>query len=144
MMAITFPSSDWLEALIEVLNHDDRYAEVAKNWEGDIFVVIDPDDSIKIQTSPIAFYLDLWHGRCRGGNYFDPIPKETSEAKFVFQAKMANILKIFGGELDPMQAMLTRRLHVEGNMGYLLRNVPTVLDFIRCCRLVPIETEVTA
>ena len=53
---------------------------------------------------------------------------------------MGNIYKIFNGELDPIQAMLTRRLKVEGSMAYLLRNVPTVLDFIRCCRLVPMES----
>jgi hypothetical protein len=34
-----------------------------------------------------------------------------------------------------MQAMLTRRLQVSGNMAYILRNVPVVLDFVRCCRL---------
>jgi putative sterol carrier protein len=133
-MVTPFPSSDWLDALIEVLNHDERYAEVAKNWEGDIFVV----------TTPIAFYLDLWHGTCRGGKYLDPLPKDIPEVSFVFRAKMTNILKIFGGELDPMQAMLTRRLQFDGNMGYLLRNVPTVLDFIRCCRLVPMGPQATA
>jgi len=43
------------------------------------------------------------------------------------------------GELDAMQAMMTRRLRVEGNMAYMLRNVPSVLDFVRCCRLVGVE-----
>jgi putative sterol carrier protein len=143
-MATPFPSSDWLEALVKIINHDGRYAQVAKNWEGDIFVVIDPDGTIKTQTSPVAFYLDLWHGTCRSSMYFDPLPNTTPEARFVFQATMNNIMKIFGGELDPMQAMLTRRLHVDGSMGYLLRNVPTVLDFIRCCRLVPLAPEAAA
>ncbi len=36
--------------------------------------------------------------------------------------------------LDPIQAMLTRRLSVQGNMVTITRNVPTVLDFVRCCR----------
>jgi putative sterol carrier protein len=35
-----------------------------------------------------------------------------------------------------MQAMMTRRLQVAGNMAYILRNVPVVLDFVRCCRQV--------
>ncbi|TFH32818.1 MAG: SCP2 sterol-binding domain-containing protein, partial [Anaerolineales bacterium] len=91
------------------------------------------------QMHPVAFYLDLWHGTCRGGRYDDPLPEPTPEVLFTFRTNMANILKIFTGELDPIQAMLTRRLRVEGNMGYLLRNVPTVLDFIRCCRLVAMD-----
>ena len=137
-MANTFPSSDWMDALIERLNSDKRYAEVAKKWEGDIYVVIDPDQSVPSQTEPVAYYLDLWHGQCRGGYYYEAIPSDGPQAVFTFRTNMTNILKIFSGELDPIQAMLTRRLRVEGNMAYLLRNVPTVLDFIRCCRLVPI------
>jgi putative sterol carrier protein len=33
-----------------------------------------------------------------------------------------------------MQAMLTRKLSVQGNMGLMMRNVPTVLDFVRCAQ----------
>jgi putative sterol carrier protein len=33
-----------------------------------------------------------------------------------------------------MQALMTRKLHVQGNMATLMRNVPTVLDFVRCAR----------
>ena len=29
---------------------------------------------------------------------------------------------------------LTRKLSVQGNMGLLMRNVPTVLDFVRCAQ----------
>jgi len=38
-----------------------------------------------------------------------------------------------------MQAMMTRRLQVEGSMAYMMRNVPTVLDFVRCAREVTDE-----
>jgi putative sterol carrier protein len=43
------------------------------------------------------------------------------------------------GELNPMQAMMTRKLQVNGSMAYMMRNVPTVLDFVRCCRDVTTE-----
>ena len=38
------------------------------------------------------------------------------------------------GKLDPMTAMLSNRLKVAGSLGYMMRNVPTVLDFVRCAR----------
>jgi putative sterol carrier protein len=138
-MAFPFPSLAWLEALVEILNSDERYAEVAKNWEGDIYVAIDPDGSSKDQVEPIAYYLDLWHGSCRGATFYETMPDDGPDALFTFQTTMGNIFKIFSGELDPIQAMLTRRLKVVGNMAYLLRNIPTVLDFIRCCRAVPMQ-----
>ena len=57
---------------------------------------------------------------------------------FTLRATQAMLLRIMGGELDPMQAMVTRKLKVEGNMAYMMMNVPTVLDFVRCCRQVKI------
>jgi putative sterol carrier protein len=50
-------------------------------------------------------------------------------------AGLTQFAAVLAGSLDPMQAMLTRRLQVSGNMAYILRNVPVVLDFVRCCRL---------
>ena len=42
-------------------------------------------------------------------------------------------------ELDPMQAMITRKLRVQGSMAYMMRNVPVVLDFVRCAQEVDTE-----
>ena len=58
----TFPTSEWLSALVEKLNSDQKYAQVARNWEGDILVQIDPGGSLNDQ---VVFYIDLWHGKCR-------------------------------------------------------------------------------
>jgi putative sterol carrier protein len=43
-------------------------------------------------------------------------------------------VKVLSGELDPMQALLTRKLGVQGSMAVLMRSIPTVLDFVRCCK----------
>jgi putative sterol carrier protein len=49
-------------------------------------------------------------------------------------AKYEDYVRILTGDLHPMQAMLTRKLNVQGNMALLMRNVPTVLDFVRCAQ----------
>ena len=138
-MAYPFPSEAWLQVLVEVLNSDERYAEVAKKWEGDIAVVIDPNEGVETQNLPVAVYLDLWHGKCRSARFIEMEKEGIPDAAFTLRSSIGNIENIFTGELDPIQAMMTRRLRVEGNMAYMLRNVPTVLDFVRCCRKVPIE-----
>jgi hypothetical protein len=33
-----------------------------------------------------------------------------------------------------MQALMGRVVHVKGDMILIMRNVPTVLDFVRCCQ----------
>jgi putative sterol carrier protein len=127
-MAI-FPTEEWLIALMEKLNSDEKYAEVAKKWEGDMIFQIEPDGSLEDETS---FYLDLWHGKCRSANMI-PSGSDT-KASFTLRGSYENYVRLLQSELDPMQALLTRKLGVQGNMAVLMRSVPVVLDFVRCCR----------
>ena len=45
-------------------------------------------------------------------------------------------MRVLKGDLDPMQAMMTRKLAVQGSMGYMMRHVPTVLEFVRSAQAV--------
>jgi putative sterol carrier protein len=124
-----FPNDDWVVALMNKLNLDEKYAQIARNWEGDMIFMVEPGGSL---VDPITFYLDLWHGKCR-----DAYPvKDGQEARAVFtlRAPYDNYVRLLKGELEPMQALLTRKIGVQGNMAVLMRSVPTVLDFVRCCR----------
>ncbi|WKZ50234.1 MAG: SCP2 sterol-binding domain-containing protein [Anaerolineales bacterium] len=133
-MSAIFPSMDWLNELEKKLNGDERYAGIAKNWEGDMTIVVEPDGNLKER---MIYYLDLWHGKCRSVAMLqDPAEKD---AAFLLTATYENIKRIMTGKLDPMQAMLTRKLSVKGNMAVMMRSVPTVLDFVRCCREITTE-----
>lgn len=133
-MSAIFPSLDWLNELDAKLNSDERYAEIAKKWEGDITIVIEPEGNLKERK---IFYLDLWHGKCRG--VAELRDASEKQATFVLTATYDNIKRIMTGNLDPMQAMLTRKLSVKGNMAVMMRSVPTVLDFVRCAREITTE-----
>jgi putative sterol carrier protein len=129
-MPQTFPSSEWLSALQQKLNADTRYNEIAKGWEGDLFFDIQPAGSLR---EPLFMYLDLWHGRCRAIEYAADLadhPKPT----FVLRSPYDNFSAILTGKLDPMTALMTSKLKVAGSMAYMMRNVPTILDFVRCAR----------
>lgn len=133
-MSAKFPSAEWLQSLSEKLNSDARYAEIAKKWEGDLGILVQPAGALKEQ---LYFYLDLWHGTCRKVELSSG-PDDHKPA-FLLTATYDNITKILTGQLDPMQAMMTRCLHVQGSMAYMMRNVPVVLDFVRCAREVTTE-----
>lgn len=128
-MAAIFPTQEWLKEFESKLNSDDRYAQIARNWEGDMYFVIEPEGNLKAQ---VVMYLDLWHGKCRGTEMVQDI--QTHSPAFTLKAGYGNFARVLKGELDPMQAMLTRKLDVKGNMATMMRNVPTVLDFVRCAR----------
>ena len=134
-MPAAFPSKEWLKGLEAKLNSDQRYAEVARNWEGDLFFFIEPDGNLQER---ITFYLDLWHGTCRKVEY-NPPPDSYPNPAFTLTASYNNITAILTGKLHPMTAMMTSKLRVKGSMGYMMRNVPTVLDFVRCAQEVTTE-----
>jgi putative sterol carrier protein len=127
-MAI-FPTDEWVETFKQKLNTDAKYAEIAINWEGDVLITVEPWES---QPEQVIIYFDLWHGKCRQAYIVEDGFKR--EAAFMLKGEFDNYLLILQGKLHPMQAMLTRRLKVQGDMGLLMRNVPTVLDFVRCAR----------
>ena len=134
-MAARFPSADWLNELEKKLNTDERYAQIARNWEGDLFFFIEPTGKLARE---LTFYLDLWHGKCRGVEY-DADPAKYPTPTFILRATYNNITDILTGKQSPMTAMMTSRLKVQGSMGYMMRNVPTVLDFVRCANEVTTE-----
>lgn len=134
-MTAIFPSAEWLQGLEEKLNTDEHYHEIAKNWEGDLFFYIEPEGSLKEQ---LTFYLDLWHGNCRKVEY-KPNPESHPNPVFTLTASYDNITAVLTGKLNPMTAMMTSKLKVKGSLGYMMRNVPTVLDFVRCAQEVTKE-----
>ncbi len=128
-MSAIFPGLEWLQELEMKLNSDENYARIAKNWEGDMACVLEADERLPEQK---ILYLDLWHGKCREVAELNEISEKNPA--FVLTASYTNFLRVLQGELDPMQAMLTRKLGVKGNMAVMMRSVPTVLDFVRCAR----------
>ena len=129
-MPIPFPSHEWVKAFQDRLNNSASYADVAKNWESDVLFHIEyPDGSIQL------LYMDLWHGQCRDA-YQVPLEGRDKKAAFRLTAPLANFVKILKGELEAIQAMMTGKLKVQGNMVVMLKNIPTVLEFVRVAQQV--------
>jgi len=129
-----FPSEEWLNNFHNKLNSDEQYAKIAKNWEGDICVVLEPNHRLKER---LVYYWDLWHGKCKRVAVLES--EEEIDSAFVITSTYDNFSLLLEEKLDPIQAMLTRKLKVKGNLAILMRNVPVVLDFVRCAREVTDE-----
>jgi putative sterol carrier protein len=125
----TFPSSDWMQAIKDKLNTDQQYARIAQKWEGDLRFILEPDN---LFNETMRIYFDLWHGKCRDAYIEDQ--SSTTEPAFILSAPYGNFIKVLTGEVGPMQALMTRMLSVKGSMAMFMRNVPTVLNFVRCCQ----------
>ncbi len=111
-MADIYLTQTWMDILFEKLNQDARYAQIASKWEGDLAFVIEPAGDL---TQPLYFYLDLWHGTCRAAKIVPSL--EGMTAAFTLTATYEDINKILTGKLDPMQAMMIRKLPRAGQHG---------------------------
>ena len=126
-MAGVFPNQEWLDGFSAHLNSNPNYARIASRWEGDIVFEIKAEGPLE---KDVRIYLDLWHGSCREARIL--AADEEIDPAFTLTAPYHNFARIVKGEIDAMQALLTRKLLVKGSMGYMMRNVPTVLEFVNC------------
>ena len=94
-MAGIFPQSDWLKSLEDYLNSNEKYAQVAKKWEGDLVFEIKADGPL---TEDVNIYLDLWHGKCRKSSIMKD--GETVDAAFIMTAPYSNFVRVLKGDLD--------------------------------------------
>jgi len=134
-MAYKFPSKEWINEYMVVLNNSPTYKEAAKTWEGDFLFVIEPDD--KLDKKKI-FYLDLWHGDCRGVKAFedgDSLP----ETEFQYIGTYSNWLKVIRGEIDPIKGILTRKFKLVGDKGKVMRATKAAKELVVSAQKV--ETE---
>jgi putative sterol carrier protein len=127
-MAYLFPSAEWTEQFKNAINSSDAYASAAKNWEGDIILVIEGEAGI---------YLDLWHGECRDAEYLtDP---DSKDAEFKISAPMAKWQNVLAGKLDPVQGLVTRQLKLDGNLVKIMKSVKAAQELVRCATTVDTE-----
>ncbi len=124
-----FPSPEWMQATKEKLNSDEIYSQIARNWEGDLRVILEPDGPL---TETRWLYWDLWHGKCRDAYLEDQA--STRQPALVIIAPYGNFRKVLSGEVGVMQALMGRFVTIKGSMILIMRNVPTVMDFVRCCQ----------
>ncbi|HEX9115996.1 MAG TPA: SCP2 sterol-binding domain-containing protein [Anaerolineae bacterium] len=130
-MAYLFPSQEWAEQLELEVNRSAAYASSAKTWEGDFYFLVEP---AKAGEPPARMYVDLWHGKCRKAEIVDP--QDARKPEFSIAGSMATYRRIFEHKLDPIQALMTRQLKLQGNMMKIMRAVKATLDLVNCCALI--------
>jgi putative sterol carrier protein len=133
-MAIQFISDAWIKALQKEVNASEAYRQAARNWEGDFYFYVTPGGPIKEQS---AFYMDLWHGKCRDA--FLVTDESTKDPVFKMSASLDVWKKVIAKELDVIQGLLIRQIKLKGNMAMIMRNVKAAQELVECCTRV--ETE---
>ena len=133
-MVFLFPSEEWLVALEEELKSNQQYKDAAKNWEGDFYFIIEPDEGLKER---VTAYMDLWHGECRSAYIVSDDTEKSPE--FRIRAPLGKWRKVLEKKLNPIQGMLTGQLKVSGNMMKIVKTPKAAVELVNCCSRVPTE-----
>ena len=124
-MGLKIGSEEWVKAYEEALNNNSAYNEAAKTWEGDFIFIIEPDGNLDHE---LKFWMDLWHGNCRGSK----VVKEgdEQEAEFVVTGKYSNYMKVINKEVGPVKALMMSKLKLKGPMAKVMRAVEAAKQLV--------------
>ena len=125
-------SEEWAKSFCETINSSSEYREAAQKWIWPLILTMTND------VADCSVFLDLKEGKCKKAHKASPEDFETAE--FVISAGRESWQKILNGELDPMMAVMTKKLELKkGNVGVLVRNVNAAKELIKTAAAV--ETE---
>ena len=114
---------EWLDALKEKIASSAEYREIAKNWEGSVSYIVNPDPEKGIP-EPLYFFTDFWHGDVRDFLVCDKAKVES--ANFVMSADYARWKQVLKKEVDATKALMQGKLKLKGDLTYIVRNIKTV------------------
>jgi len=133
-MGIKYGTDEWVKALCRECNKSQAYREAAKNWEGDMYFVTEPEGAVKER---VVMYMDLWHGECRSACL---ITDESEKSPAYRMSAPYGVWKqILEKKLDAVQAMMTGRLNVKGNMAQIMRMPRAAVELTNCTLLIDTE-----
>jgi len=128
-MPIAFPSDEWIAALMDELNRSEAYREAAREWEGDICFVATTGPN-----APVQLYMDLWHGECRAARRVsEPLARPP---EFTLAGPLEVWRSVIEGRLDPIQAIVTRKLTLTGPLVKVARAPKAATALVDCCRAI--------
>jgi putative sterol carrier protein len=131
-----FGTKDWLEAFVKTLNENKAYEEAAETWEGDFLFIVWPDKELGIEEE-LVMWMDLWHGKCRGYEMIDN--RDAKDTAFIYEGEYANWKEIIEGRLDPIKALLTRKMKLTGDRAKVMRATRAAKELVRTAQMIKTE-----
>jgi putative sterol carrier protein len=133
-MAFKFPSDEWVKAFAEQLNASEDYERSAKDWEGDFLFISEPD---KVSSETRYLFVGLYHGKCTDAA--EVASENEREAQFIIRAPYSNWRKVIEGKLEPISAIMVRKLKLKGDMMKVMRYPKAAKELVNCVSRVPTD-----
>ena len=112
-----FPTAEWFDKMIEVLDSNEEYKRVGADWEGDMVLAIEAEGGL----AESFYYYQKPHKGEMLENYAIKSLDEKPDVAFILSGPYSVWKSIISGQGDAMQLMMQGKIRVKGNMQQLLR-----------------------
>ena len=117
-----FPSKEWVEEAVRLVNSDPEAVHAGVGWEGDFGAVVEAEPGkLSITFSVHVVPKDGRIDRLRVVP--DPDDFDEIEPAYLARAPYSVWKGLLTGTLDPVEAVLQRRIKVEGDLQPLLERL---------------------
>lgn len=118
----TFPSKEWCEQAARLANEDPESAHAGKGWSADLGIVIDAEKG-KL-AKPFTVYCRPVDGKILGIDVLaDPDDLEELGPEYLIRAPYSVWKGVLLGTVDPLEAVLRRKIAVEGDVQPILERM---------------------
>ena len=133
-MAFKFLSDEWAKEFARQINDSKVYEKSAKTWEGDLMIVVEAD---KVHPETHYFFLGLYHGKCT--ELVEIASENEREVEYIIRASYSTLHKCNEGKMNPVTAMMKRKIKLEGNLINIARYPKAGLELINILSRIPTE-----
>jgi putative sterol carrier protein len=118
----TFPSKEWCEEAVRLVNEDPERSLAAQGWQGEIGVIVDAEPGKLAR--PFVAHVVPRNARIEKLRVLeDPDDLDELEPAYLARAPYSVWKQLLQGSLDPVEAVLRRRIAVKGDLQQLIERL---------------------
>ena len=124
-------SEEWIKDYYEKLSSNKTFKQAADDWYIKLVLTIDDEENKNV-------FLDLQNGECKSARIANNTDIENAD--YIITASKDSWKKILNNELDPMLAVMTKKLELKkGNVGSLLKYIDAAKELLKSASQVNTE-----
>lgn len=118
----TFPSKEWCEEAVRLVNTDPERPLAARGWRGEIGIIIDAEPGklarpFVVHVVPRDSLIEKLHV------LEEPDDLDELEPAYLARAPYSVWKQLLQGSLDPVEAVLRQRIKVKGDLQQLIERL---------------------
>jgi putative sterol carrier protein len=134
-MPFTFPSAEWAAEFKKQVEASTAYRQAAATWTfGPVALLTKADPGLGL-AEDVGMWLDVDRGNCKDVRM---VPRAEAEAApFCISGDYARWKSVLRRELDPVKAMMQKKLELKGQMTTIIKYVNASKELVECAARVP-------